>query len=277
MNLLVFTDLDGTLLDHDDYACDAARPALDLIRRRRVPLIFTTSKTRVEVERLQAELQIREPFIPENGAALFFPAGYRNFEIENGVRDGAYTVVPLGAAYAEIRRFVVAVRERFGVTGFGDWSVAEIAARTGLPLETAAMARMREFTEPFLIEDPRRIEELAAVAEPQGLQITAGGRFFHLIGIRQDKGRAVRRCTEIFASHIAGRIVTAGLGDSANDIAMLKSVDIPILIPHPDGTYETVELPGLVRADVPGSRGWNEAVIRLFDRFDRSGSERRIG
>jgi mannosyl-3-phosphoglycerate phosphatase len=274
MNLLVFTDLDGTLLDHDDYACDAARPALDLIRRRRVALIFTTSKTRREVERLQADLQIREPFIPENGAALFFPAGYRHFKIENGVRDGAYTVLRLGAAYAEMRRFVGAVRERFGVTGFGDWSVAEIAARTGLPLETAAMARMREFTEPFLIEDPRRIGELAAAAAAQGFQITAGGRFFHLIGSGQDKGRAVRRCAEIFEKNTAGGLVTVGVGDSANDIPMLASVDIPILIPHPDGTYETVELPRLVQAGTPGSRGWNEAVIRLFDRL---GSERRPG
>jgi mannosyl-3-phosphoglycerate phosphatase len=81
MNLLIFTDLDGTLLDHDSYSFDAAQAALELLRLHQASLIFTTSKTRFEIERLQSAVKICEPFISENGAAIFFPDGYRNFRI----------------------------------------------------------------------------------------------------------------------------------------------------------------------------------------------------
>ena len=267
MNLLVFTDLDGTLLDQGDYSYEAAMAGLERIRRQQIPMIFTTSKTRLEIERLQAEMRIREPFIPENGAAVFFPEGYRNFEIRDGARRPPYAVVQLGAAYREVRRFFCSVKEGFGLKGFGDLTVEEIARLTGLPLRSAAMAKMREFTEPFLMEEEARLGELSAAAASQGLTITAGGRFLHLIGIAQDKGRAVRLCTRIFEKNIAGGIVTVGLGDSANDLPMLESVDIPVLIPHDDGSYEALELPKLIKAGLPGSRGWNEAVLDLLDRL----------
>jgi predicted mannosyl-3-phosphoglycerate phosphatase (HAD superfamily) len=54
MNILVFTALDDALLDHYSYSYDAAKDGLEHIRRQQIPMIFTTSKTRVEIERLQA-------------------------------------------------------------------------------------------------------------------------------------------------------------------------------------------------------------------------------
>jgi mannosyl-3-phosphoglycerate phosphatase len=124
---------------------------------------------------------------------------------------------------------------------------------------------MREFTEPFLIDDESKLYELAVIAASQGFKITVGGRFSHIIGIRQDKGRAVRLCAEIFDQNTDGGIVTVGLGDSANDIPMLKSVDIPILLPHDDGTHEDIDFHKIIRADRPGSLGWNDAILNVVN------------
>ena len=44
--LLVFTDLDGTLLDHHSYSHAAALPGLERLRGLEVPVIPVTSKTR---------------------------------------------------------------------------------------------------------------------------------------------------------------------------------------------------------------------------------------
>jgi len=264
MNLVVFTDLDGTLLGHDDYSYEAARDGIERIRHQQIPLIFTSSKTRLEIEALQAAMQIREPFIAENGAAIFFPDDYRNFKIDAGFRRPPYTVIQLGATYSEIRRFVYSVKERFNLKGFGDLRVEEIELLTGLSPEQVALARQREFSEPFLLEDKTKIAEIAPIAAARGFEITAGGRFFHLIGMRQDKGRAVRLCAQIFARNTEGGVVTIGLGDSANDISMLRSVDIPILLPHVDGAYEDVDLFNLIKADHSGSRGWNDAILNVL-------------
>ena len=272
MNLLVFTDLDGTLLGHDDYSYEAAQDGLERIRDQQIPLIFTSSKTRVEIEALQTAMKIREPFIAENGAAIFFPDGYRNFKIDAGFRRPSYTVIELGATYSEIRRFIYSVKERFKLKGFGDLSVEEIEFLTGLAPEQAALAKQREFTEPFLLEDPTMIDDIAPIAASRGFEITSGGRFFHLIGIRQDKGRAIQQCTQIFARNTENGVVTIGLGDSANDISMLKSVDVPILLPHSDGSYEDIDLVNLIKADHPGSRGWNDAILEVLGRLKKWGT-----
>jgi mannosyl-3-phosphoglycerate phosphatase len=265
MNLVVFTDLDGCLLDHWSYSYEAAQPALELIRRRQIPLVFTTSKTRVEVERLQRSMQLKEPFIVENGAAVFFPDGYRGWRIDAGFRQHPYTLIQLGATYGEIRRFIYSVRDRFPIKGFGDLSVAEVAKLTGLPHDQAALAKKREFTEPFIVEHEFQMDALQRIAEAKGFYITRGGRFFHLIGIRQDKGSAAAIVANIFSKNAKGPIVRIGLGDSANDISLLNVVDIPILIPHPDGRYETFSLPSLRRASKPGSEGWNEMLRQILD------------
>ena len=47
---VVFSDLDGSLLDRRTYSSDAARPALEALADTHVPLVFCTSQTRVEVE-----------------------------------------------------------------------------------------------------------------------------------------------------------------------------------------------------------------------------------
>ncbi|MFB3136761.1 MAG: HAD hydrolase family protein [Nitrospirales bacterium] len=72
--LVIFTDLDGSLLDTETYRFDAARAALEELTARQVPLVLCTSKTRAEVEPLRQELGITDPFIVENGGASIFLA-----------------------------------------------------------------------------------------------------------------------------------------------------------------------------------------------------------
>lgn len=271
-SIAIFTDLDGSLLDHDTYSFENARPALERIRARRIPLVFTSSKTRPEIERLQAAMGIREPFIVENGAAVFFPDGYRHWPVDDGTREPPYTVIRLGATYAEIRRWIRSLRPGFNIRGFGDLSVEAIGRFSGLLPAQAGLAKQREFTEPFLVDDDGMISDLQDLAEAAGFTITRGGRFHHLIGLGQDKGVAVRRAASVIRRNMSQPLCTIGLGDSANDAAMLQSVDVPILIPHPDGSYEDLDVAGLWKSRHPGSRGWNEMVLEMLGSPGRSKS-----
>jgi mannosyl-3-phosphoglycerate phosphatase len=207
---------------------------------------------------------IREPFIVENGAAVFFPDAYRNWAVPGGIRQPPYTVIRLGTPYSEIRRWLQALPPGFTIRGFGDLSVEDIERLSGLSPAQAGRARQREFSEPFLIDDDSKIVDLHALAEASGLAITRGGRFYHLMGSGQDKGLAVRRAAAVMLRNMGQPLCTIGLGDSANDEALLQSVDVPVLIPHPDGSYEDLEVAGLRKARYPGSRGWNEAILDLL-------------
>ena len=258
--IIIFTDLDGTLLNHEDYSFEDAKPALNKLKLNKIPLIIVTSKTRKEVEVLQKELQIEEPFIVENGGGIFFPKKYSHFKLINCFSKDGYRVIQLGKSYEEIREFVEKVKDMFGITGFGDMTVDDVVKYTGLTYEKAELAKEREFTEPFLIKDESKIPQLQKLAEKEGIKITKGGRFYHFIDENQDKGKAVEMTIRIFKENLNKNILSVGLGDSQNDIPMLKKVNIPVLIPKPDGSYEEVEIPNLIKAPYPGSKGWNSVV-----------------
>ena len=271
MRLVVFTDLDGTLLDHDDYSYTDAEPALERLRELEVPLVMVTSKTRAEVEALRDRMGLGEPFITENGGGIFFPSHCGSLQLDGVVQLAGYSAVILGRPYSEVRDFIEARRDRFAIEGFGDMSPGRIAELTGLSSAEADLAARREFTEPFRLESARDLESLAAEAAHEGFAVTTGGRLYHLIGAGQDKGRAVDLVSRYYRDRSEEEVVTVGLGDSPNDLPMLGIVDRPIVIPRVSG--ERLELPDLEgeTAAHPGSRGWNEAVMAELARVYSAG------
>jgi mannosyl-3-phosphoglycerate phosphatase len=261
---VVFTDLDGTLLDHGDYSFTAAKPALELIRELGIPLVVCTSKTRAEVETILIDLGISGPFIVENGGGIFFPGDYPGLPADGFVKAGKYLCLPFGVPYSRIRNFIEEAAHGFSIRGFGDMDVEEVSRLTGLPHDKASLAKLREFTEPFILGDEDELEALARDAERRGLAITRGGRFFHCMGRGNDKGKAVNAMTAILSDILKAEITTIAFGDGPNDFSMLRQATIPVLIPHEDGTCEELDMEGLIHAGQPGSRGWNDAALQVI-------------
>jgi len=263
--LVVFTDLDGTLLEHATYSFEPARPALEALLEAGIPLIFCTSKTRLETERWRRALANVHPFIVENGGAAFVPEGYFGAAARFDKRDGGYGVLEFGRPYADLRQALERIRAASGLPlrGFGDMAVEEIAARCGFTREDAALAAMREYDEPFVGADGPALAEVERAARKAGLTVASGGRFHHLVG-GSDKGRAVRALRDLY-SRSRGPVRTAGLGDSLNDETMLREVDVPVLVRKPDGGHaDMAGLPELVIAPYAGPEGWREAVLGLL-------------
>ena len=73
---LIFTDLDGSLLDHSSYSFAPAAGLLDRLAEQLIPVIPVTSKTCAEVLSLRKTLNNSQPFIVENGAAIYLPKQY---------------------------------------------------------------------------------------------------------------------------------------------------------------------------------------------------------
>jgi mannosyl-3-phosphoglycerate phosphatase len=267
--ILVFSDLDGTLLDQCTYSFEAALPAIELLRRKKIPLIICTSKTRAEVEVVRYRLRNTDPFIVENGGAAFVPAGYLPGRIPGVKEDSPYLVIEFGTPYGKLLKAFVLIKDYAGgkARGFADLSVEEIADLTHLFRPEAALAKKREYDEPFLVEDPSLIPAIEQAAAAVGLRITRGGRFFHLTG-DNDKGRAVRRLQALYARTAGGSLRSIGLGDSLNDLPLLAAVDFPVLVQKPDGRHDSaVRLPNLILAPGVGPEGWRAAVFDLVSRL----------
>jgi len=260
---IIFTDLDGTLLDLVRYSFEDALPALDLIQAHGIPLILCSSKTRSEIAGYRQRMDNDHPFISENGGGIFIPQGYFSVPVEGAQILGDYQLITFGLPHAEIRQRFIALREQLGasVRGFTDMAVEEVAALTRLEPDEADLAKQRDFEEPFVFDGAPDEGFLQAI-EDAGLTWTQG-RVFHIMG-RHDKGRAVRFLKALYEREY-GTVTTIGLGDSFNDLPMLQSVDLPILVQREDGSYDArIEIAGLLKTQSPGPLGWNETVLQLL-------------
>ena len=286
-SLIVFTDLDGTLLDAHSYEFQTVLPAIQELKDRHIPLIFCSSKTRTEIERLRVELGVNDPFIVENGGALYMPLNIYHEDLPDvslspawGERKGEfpcivtrranYFVIEFGRPYHELRQALQTISRNIGqaLRGFGDMGMEELSRLTGLSVEEAILASQREYDEPFLVpEEEGVIDQIISQATNLGLSVLQGGKFAHLIG-GTDKGRACQELSGWYRLR-KGSVVTAAFGDSLNDLAMLGTADHPFLVEQLSGGHQPgITLDRLVHVQGVGPKGWINGIRQLLARLN---------
>jgi mannosyl-3-phosphoglycerate synthase len=262
---VVFTDLDGTLLHPVSYSYAQALEALRWLQEKETPIIFCSAKTKSEQEVYRAELGIGDPFIVENGGAIFIPKDYfrLQFNYDKATRD--YFVIELGTPHQEVRRKIKKIVEeeagcRF--TGFDDMSVEEIARETGLSLVSAEFAKQREYSVTIKIEgDKKSVNQALKKIKQAGFSCTFGGRFYE-VTVGSDKGRAVKALTELFKLNL-GKIMTVGIGDNESDEPMLAAVDLPALVQSHRHRWTKLKLRNVLKVKGVGPEGWSLAISKL--------------
>ena len=262
--VVVFSDLDGTLLDHETYSYAAALPALGALRQCGGALVLASSKTAVEIRELRAQMGFGHcPAIVENGGGLLPPEN----ELEGDLSQTSFVHADL---MSRLNGLPADLRTKF--EGFSDWSVEEVAARTGLSLEAAKLAAQRAFTEPGIWNGTA--EELqafkAALAE-RGLFARQGGRFISL-SFGATKADQMARVLESYRTRSGDVPVTIALGDAPNDVEMIESADHGVIINNAHGggiPSLSGESDGRIhRTRENGPLGWNHAILNLLNGLD---------
>jgi len=265
MKRIVFTDLDGTLLDSNTYSYQKSLAAINRVREASIPIIFCSAKTRAEQETYRRELALFHPFVVENGGAIFIPRDYFpiQFDYHRAVDD--LLVIELAMPRNRVRKLLaeIARENGFRFTGFTDMSAVKVAEITGLTLESAKLAGQREYDEPVEFDSSGKdIGEFLAKLGEAGLNWSRGGRLYHVMG-GGGKGKAVEVLTQLYR-RMWGEIETIGLGNGLNDLPLLQQVDIPILVQKTDHSWEDMDLPHLRRIRGVGPEGWRRAIAELF-------------
>ena len=260
---LIFTDLDGTLLGHQNYAFDVALPALHRINQYKIPLILNSSKTRSEIISIRKDLHNNHPFVVENGAAVFIPGGIF-FDYSDNI-----TEVILGASRTDILQFIHQIREQQGYafTGFADFTLEELMAETGLTEQQAMQAKDRSGSEPIEWQDSEKnLLLFKQNVERQGIKLLRGGRFLHVMG-NTDKAQAMRFLVEIYRKQYNHEFTTIALGDSQNDQLMLEQADIAGIIKTINGETLKLNQTGntVLYSTMPAPKGWQEVMARIFN------------
>jgi mannosyl-3-phosphoglycerate phosphatase len=268
--LLVVTDLDATLLTHD-YSWSDAEPALTRMAEIGFPVVLNSSKTVAEMRTLAQELNLDSPIVAENGGLLAVPVDSGHLDSKDRVNlFGDYCIEINGLSRDVILSMAHGLREQEGYSfeGFADWTIAEVAERTGLDLAAARRSKSRFATEPILWNDtPSNLSQFSATLATEGIRILQGGRFLHLMG-PADKANGLVAALKFYQQHEPHvNWVVVALGDSANDTVMLEAADIAVVIPHEDGPRITPNAPRVVHAPFTASKGWNVALLELLEGY----------
>jgi len=264
MKRIVFTDLDGSLLDPVTYSYERALNAVKLLQTKGVPIVFCSAKTRAEQEVYRRELGINDPFIVENGGAIFVPENYFSFPLGSHKATQDYAVIELGIPYEQIRLALKRIERETSVSirSFGDMSAEEIAQDSGLSLEFAKLAKQREYDETFKLEGGKAGQNLVLnKIREAGFNYVHGGRYYSAMK-GNDKGKATRILIRLFEQEFGG-VETIGIGNSQNDLPMLAAVDIPVLVQKPNKLWEEVDLAQVYEVPEVGSEGWRRAIEDL--------------
>ena len=267
-NLLIFTDLDGTLLDHHTYDFEPALPLLQKLHSVNIPVIPNTSKTFAELTELRQQIGLDGPFIVENGAAVYIPIGYFSTQPRDTNTKHGFWVKEFSQPRQHWLSLIETLKKQYKgeFNHFSNMSNEEIVSATGLSIKAAKLAATREYGEPILwLGTESTKTRFVTAIEKLGGSPLQGGRFLHISG-ECDKGKALVWLTEQFQiERGVEKCISIALGDGHNDIAMLESADIAIRILSPANLPPTLNKHTHVYTSQQyGPSGWVESLEQII-------------
>ena len=256
-SLVVFSDLDGCLLN-EDYSHKEAEPALARLKRLQIPLVLASSKTAAEMLPIAEELETPYPLICENGGSIL----WRGYPHKESPAKQTILGVPRETILDRLRE----LKNSFRFRSYETLGIAGIMERTGLTTEKAKRSADRKTTEPLVWDDDeKRLDAFRQEIAAAGLTLTRGGRFWHIAG-KTSKGAGLIAVLKAMSAESDGPLKTIALGDSPIDLSLLEAADFACVIPGPDGEIRIrPDNPQTHFASSPGAAGWNSSINRLLD------------
>ena len=253
----IVTDLDGTLMD-ENYDISPARKTLKLLSNLNIPVIPCTSKTASEVRYFRKENGLSDPFIVENGAAVY---GY------NEHNSSEWELI-LGKSYKDLRIILFKISKivNFKLTPLNDLNHSQIFDLTGLSDQGIKRALDRKWSVPFLNPPDEIFEKIKLVCHSYNVHIFKGNRMSHLLSNESHKGEAVNKL-KIYLQNKDVNIIA--LGDSQNDLPLLEYADISIVIPGLNGPNKYlmngINQGSFILANAPHAQGWSNSIEEVIN------------
>ena len=270
---VIYTDLDGTLLDHHTYAFNEALEIIKALKDRGIPIIPCTSKTRAETLTLMRAMGIDGPMIIENGTAIWVPRDWGLERPEGSDSDVDAWCHCFGPSRGMIRRQLGILSIEWGnrYQSLCDLSDKQVAAVTGLDLRDAARAKQREHCETLIwLGTPADRKAFAKEIETLDMRCLQGGRFVHVLA-SGGKAEAVSWLHRKIRTERPGcdGAISLSAGDAENDVEMLEVTDMALLVRSPVNEPPTLRRQGgLVISDTEGPAGWAEGMEVLIERVE---------
>lgn len=261
--LVIFTDLDGTLLDNHTYDWQPAASWLMRLKQRDVPVVLCSSKTAAEMMLIQKEIGLEgRAFIAENGAVIQLDAKWQD--------DESWPRIICGATHSDIVGVLHHLREREGYkfTAISDVDAQVLSEWSGLNDKHAALARLQEASETLIWRDTdERMAAFSSTLHQLGLRFIQGARFWHVLDEQSGKAQAVSFLRRRMLQREGHSRLSLGLGDGPNDADLLDSTDYAVVVKSlsREGIHLKNDDPQRVyHTQLRGPSGWDEGLSHFL-------------
>ena len=257
-SLWVVSDVDGTLMDHS-YDLTPAKDTIKLLQELSIPVILCTSKTSSEVKVIRKQLNLNDPYIVENGAAIYG----ESLKKVNGE-------IILGEKYVKLEKIlsIISNEINYDLVPLNNISDKEATDLTGLKGNSLKLMRDRHWSMPFLNPPESKEEKINNCCKRLNVEIFRGNRMSHMLSINSNKGKAINALNK-YSNNSNIKII--GLGDSPNDLPLLLNSDYKIVIPSPSGPnlklLEKLKGYKFTLASDPNGYGWKSEINKLIKKL----------
>jgi len=254
----IVSDVDGTLMDHF-YDLTPAKETITWLQKLGIPVILCTSKTKSEVKIIRDDLNLKDPYIVENGGAIY-----------GEYSDGKEWKIILGKSYTVLDKILnnLSNNINFKLRPLNTLSDDEATNLTGLEGESLNLMRDRHWSMPFLNPPDAFDEDLKRLCEIYDVDIFRGNRMSHLLSKNSNKGIAIKK---LLNKNNNLNVQIIGLGDSPNDLPLLLNSNYKIIISGIKGPNKLLlkQLKGkeFCISTKPHGYGWKDEVYKLVTKL----------
>ena len=251
--VLIFTDLDGSLLHRDTFKFDEIKDYLRLLITRGIFIIPNTSKTEQEILEFNYDLGLSLPFISENGSSI------NGLDLLNKDLPQELILSREKEILLNIFKKTVSLTLQNKCKWLSGMDTKNQSLILGLEHKKLKMALDRKYTVPFIFNgNKNEKKELIKIIKKKGLCLQEGGRVIHLTD-RVNKAKALQVFVRFFKKNFKN-VKTIAVGDNYNDLDMLKASDFPCLVFNDKFTLDEIPINNLIATNKPSPEGWADVI-----------------
>jgi mannosyl-3-phosphoglycerate phosphatase len=251
--VLIFTDLDGSLLHRETFKFDEIKDYLIKLISKGIFIIPNTSKTEKEILEFNYELGSNLPYISENGAAI------NGLDLLNSDLPKELILSREKDDILKIFKNIVPLNIQNKCKWLSEMDIKKQSIILGLEKEKIKMALERKYTIPFIFEGSKNEKkQLSKMIKKKGLALQEGGRVINLTD-KVNKAKALQVFVRFFKKNYKN-VKTIAVGDNYNDLDMLKVSDFPCLVFNDKFTLDEIPINNLISTNKPSPEGWADVI-----------------
>ena len=261
--VLIFTDLDGSLLHRDTFKFDEIKDYLRQLIFKGIFIIPNTSKTEKEILDFNSELGLALPYISENGAAI------KGLDLLNSNLPKELILSREKDNLNKIFENSVPINLQNKCKWLSEMDKKKQSLIFGLEDEKLKMALDRKYTIPFIFEGNKsERNELSKIVKNKGLALQEGGRVINLTD-KVNKAKALQVFVRFFKKNNKN-VKTIAVGDNYNDLDMLKISDFPCLVFNDKFTLDQIPINDLITTNKPSPEGWADVIKMALVKINKN-------